>query len=61
MVNRGIVMTRMAEYNKALDDFNAAIRIAPTNTSAYCGRGKALHELGNHKAAIKAYDVALMD
>ena len=58
-VNRGLTYYRMAKYEKALADFNAAIKILPKNPYAYNNRGLTYEKLGKRELAIRDYRMAL--
>ena len=44
---------------KALEDFNRAIRIKPQVAAGYLGRANTLNVLGRYEASIEDYDKAL--
>lgn len=58
-VNRGFTYYRMAKYQKAIADFNAAIKILPKNAYAFNNRGLAYEKLGERALAIRDYRMAL--
>jgi tetratricopeptide (TPR) repeat protein len=39
--HRGVIRTRLGEYDEAVSDFNQAIRLNPDSSYAYAGRGLA--------------------
>jgi len=47
------------EYEEAVRDFNAAIRLDPHHATAYLDRGLAYEEEGQYQEAISDYDMAL--
>ena len=58
-VNRGLTYYRMAKYNKAIADFNTALKIVPKNAYAYNNRGLTHEKMGNRALAIRDYRTAL--
>ena len=56
---RGREKFELGDYEAAIADFDAAIRLQPNNTLAYCGRGFAKEGLGQYFAAISDYDTAI--
>jgi tetratricopeptide (TPR) repeat protein len=57
--DRGATKAQLDEHEDAIQDFNKAIELDPTNASAYLQRGKAYNELGRHETAIKDLDNAI--
>jgi tetratricopeptide (TPR) repeat protein len=57
--NRGNVYRAKNELERALQDYDQAIRFNPANAGAYINRGTILAERGDHEAALKDYDEAL--
>ena len=43
----------------ALDDFDEAIRLSPSESDCYCGKGSALVRLGDHAGAVANAEKAL--
>jgi len=58
-VNRGLTYYRLAKYNKAIADFNTALKIVPKNAYAFNNRGLAHEKMGNRVLAIRDYRAAL--
>jgi tetratricopeptide (TPR) repeat protein len=58
-VNRGLTYYRLAKYQKAIADFNTALKIVPKNAYAYNNRGLTYEKLGKRKLAIRDYRMAL--
>lgn len=58
-VNRGLTYYRLAKYQKAVADFNTALKILPKNAYAYNNRGLTYEKLGKPKLAIRDYRMAL--
>jgi tetratricopeptide (TPR) repeat protein len=54
--DRGMVRVRQGNYDKAIDDFNAALKLEPKLASALYGRGVA--ESHKNKAAAASADIA---
>lgn len=59
-VYRGEVYANIGNYQKAIDDFEAAIRISSSSQMAYEGRAKAYTEMGYLEVALKDYDRLLV-
>ena len=57
--NRGFVWHRKQDYDKALADYDAAIRLDPKYAVAYANRGAAYKEKGDLDRAIADYDAAI--
>ncbi len=57
--NRGIAYGNRGEHDKALSDFNSALRISPNYADAYNSRGVAYARTGKHDKAISDFDHAL--
>lgn len=58
-VLRGNSYLLAGQWEKALDDFNAAIDIDDENADAYLGRGRVLRARGRHEEAVKEWSRAL--
>jgi hypothetical protein len=54
--NRGTALIAKGDYERAIADFDAAIRLNPKNTNAYFHRGVAYDEKGSPDLAIPQYD-----
>ena len=50
---------KQATYQKAISDYDVAIRLEPENTAAYFNRGNAYFALDDFRQAIQDYTVAL--
>lgn len=50
---------KYADATKAIEYFNAAIKLEPTYANAYNSRGEAYSELGQYQLAIKDYSEAI--
>lgn len=57
--NRGIIYSRMDEYEKALQDHNRAIEIKPDLTQAYINRGNVYYHLRRYEEALLQYQRAI--
>ena len=57
--NRGVVYVRKREYERAIADYNAAIRIDPTFRLAYENRARIHIKIGDYDAAIADFNDAL--
>jgi Flp pilus assembly protein TadD len=56
--NRGIAYADKRDYDRAIADYNQAIRLNP-NSSAYNNRGAAYYNKGNKTQAWADYNKAL--
>jgi Tfp pilus assembly protein PilF len=60
--NRGLVLAKMGEYEKALQDYNKAFELNPYNVRAadlYSSRGYVYMKMGDLKAALDDYNRAV--
>lgn len=57
--NRGIAYAEFGQYERAIEDFDWAIRLDPQYASAYHNRGVAYYHLGQYDLAIEDYDKAI--
>ena len=58
-VGRGDAYFYKGEYDRALQDFSAAIDRTPTLPHGYIGRGYVYLEKGEHDKAIQDFDTAI--
>lgn len=58
-VNRGILHLRRGEVDRAIADFDMAMRIDPRQPEAYLNKGAALVRLNNPAEALRLFTVAL--
>jgi tetratricopeptide (TPR) repeat protein len=59
LMNRGNAYHSKQERDKALRDYDEAIRLDSKNAGAYVNRGSALSHAGEKESAIKDYDEAI--
>ena len=57
--NEGVNFARLGRYIEAVESYDKALAINPTNAEAWYLRGNALGHLGQYAKAIKSYDKAL--
>jgi Flp pilus assembly protein TadD len=57
--NRGLARSNKGDFERAIADFDQAIKLAPRDAEAYAGRANAYEELGNDVAAKADYKRAL--
>jgi tetratricopeptide (TPR) repeat protein len=57
--NRGVAYRRKGEYDRALQDYEQAIRLNPSNANAYNNRGIIYRIKGEYARAIADYDEAI--
>jgi tetratricopeptide (TPR) repeat protein len=57
--SRGILWKRKGEYDRAIADYTAAIRINPKYSSAYTNRGVAYVEKHDYDRALADYNIAI--
>jgi tetratricopeptide (TPR) repeat protein len=58
-INRGIAFASTRQFDRALDDFNAAIALSPNESLAYYNRGNVYYDLGRFARAARDYSAAL--
>ena len=58
-ISRGIVYARMDRFAEALEDFNEAVRLAPSDYLVYYNRGLCLTEMGRYREAADDLSYAL--
>jgi tetratricopeptide (TPR) repeat protein len=57
--NRGVAYRRKGEYDRALQDYEQAIRLNPSNATGYNNRGIIYRIKGEYPRAIADYDEAI--
>ena len=57
--NRGVAYRRKGEYDRALQDYEQAIQLNPSNATAYNNRGIIYRINGEYARAIADYDEAI--
>lgn len=57
--NRGNIYNRRQFYEKALADYDRAIRLKPDYANAYNNRGSAYIDLGDYERAVSDFDRAI--
>ncbi len=58
--NRGNIYKAKGDYDKAIPDYNEAIRLDATYVPAYINRGIVRAAMGDNKKAMADYNVAVM-
>jgi tetratricopeptide (TPR) repeat protein len=56
---RGITYHRLGEYQRAIEDYDEALRLAPNFAPIYLSRGISYRRLGEYRRAIEDYDEGL--
>jgi tetratricopeptide (TPR) repeat protein len=57
--NRGLAKLEMGDYDRAIADFDAAIRLDPASAAAFNNRGGAWYAKGDQDRAIADFDKAI--
>ena len=57
--NRGLIWRRKGDFDRAIADFDQAIRVDPGYTAAYTNRGQAYEGKGDKERAKADYEAAL--
>jgi tetratricopeptide (TPR) repeat protein len=59
LVSQGDTILKSGDYDRAIADFDEAMRLDPTNAVAFAGRGLAYENKGNHDRAIADFNEAI--
>lgn len=57
--NRGNSYAALGRFDRAIEDYDEALRLSPTFASAYTNKGNALGSLGRFEEAIRLFDRAI--
>jgi len=57
--NRGVAFANKQDYDRAIDDYDHAIKTNSRFTTAYHNRGRAFHQKGDEKRALDDYNRTL--
>ncbi len=57
--NRGLAYRDKGDYDRAIENYDKALRINPEDANAYYSRGGAYHGKGDYDQAIQDYDEAI--
>ena len=57
--NRGASYRNLNQYNRAIEDYDQAIKIKPEDADAYVNRGISYAAMNQHDLAIEDYDLAI--
>ena len=57
--NRGVAYRDKADYDKALQDFDEALKLAPSDVGTLVHRGRAYRGKGDHARALADFDAAI--
>src|SRR5215469_12991053 len=58
-VARGTALQMLGELDKAIDDYNEALRLNPKDSLAYVNRGSCWHDKSEFDKALADYDEAI--
>ncbi|MES1990149.1 MAG: tetratricopeptide repeat protein [Pseudomonadota bacterium] len=58
-INRGVAFRNLGEYQRAVNDYTAALKYAPNDAMIYANRANARRELGELKKALADADHAI--
>ena len=58
-VNRGIAYAALGQFDRAIQDYDEALRLKPDFAEAYYFRGEAWREKADPNRALKDYEQAL--
>ena len=57
--NRGAIYNDLKKYDRAIDDYNKAIELAPEDAGVYFNMGKSYQKLGQYDRSIANYSKAI--
>lgn len=57
--NRGLAYKEIGQVERAIDDYNAAIRLAPADAKPYTNRGIVFGEIGQFEQAMEDFNAAI--
>jgi tetratricopeptide (TPR) repeat protein len=57
--NRGLIYSKQGKYQRAIEDYDEAIRLDPKLGIAYFGRGNTYSKLHHYRQAIKDFSEAI--
>ena len=57
--NRGDAYIELGEYQRAIEDYDKALRLDPRDVEVYSNRGLVYEQLGEHQRAIQDYGEAI--
>ena len=58
-ITRGVIYTKLGQYQLAIENFNESIRRKPDYIEAYHKRGYAYAKFGQYQSALRDYDIAI--
>lgn len=58
-VNRGIIYMRSGQYDRAVADYDAGLRLVPDLYEAHVNRGAALHGLKRYEEALASLNIGV--
>ena len=58
-LDKGVDYAEQGDYEKAIEQFDEAVRLDPQDAKAYGNRGSAYSALGKYQQAIQDYDEAI--
>ncbi len=57
--NRAVALSQKGQYDRALEDYDRALRLAPTHVDAWIGRAFIFKQKGQYARAVQDYDQAI--
>jgi tetratricopeptide (TPR) repeat protein len=58
-LGRGYALLRLEQYRRAVDEFDAVLKVVPRSSTALAWRGEAYQGLGSREQAVAGYKAAL--